>query len=58
MNTFYAISSLFWVHYSAEWFSKYRFTKKKIHLVAFICGGIAGIVFTVIFVLALVRVWA
>lgn len=58
MNAFYAISALFWTHYSAEWFSKYRFIKKKRHLIGFASAGIAAITFTIIFIVALFGVWA
>ncbi len=58
LGTLYALSSLFFTFFCAEWFAKYHFTKKKTYLVSAICAVIAAIIFTINFIRVVAGVMA
>jgi hypothetical protein len=43
LDTFYALSALFWVFLSVEAYGKYRFAKKQTYLVITIAGAVASL---------------
>lgn len=55
IGTLYAISSLFWTHFAAEAYYKYRFTKKKKYLITAVFGSIAAIISVANFILVVLR---
>ncbi len=50
-SVFYAASSMFWIFISTDAFEKFKFTRKKSHLVITIAGGVATIIWLANFII-------
>ncbi|MCC8022604.1 MAG: DUF6442 family protein [Clostridiales bacterium] len=50
-DTFRAVSSVFWIYIAGESFGKYRFTKQKVYLLTMMAGGLASLLYTVLFII-------